>query len=139
MRTVWCAASRTLQNIVHLALFWSLSVSAAILTSPAAQLSRKGNDDRLFAGVYCVTFSSRITLSWMLHPISKSLSPFYHILDLCVTVLLPAVMCQLHYNAAGLCPSCVSVAACLDQFGILHFISCCPISNFPVASLDVPD
>ena len=48
---MWGVDSRTLQDIVHLA-FLALSMAAPILASPAAQLCRRGNDNRLFAGLY---------------------------------------------------------------------------------------
>lgn len=58
---MWGVDSRALQDPVHLA-FLSLSVAAPILASPAAQLCRKGNDNRLFAGLYSLILNSTLEL-----------------------------------------------------------------------------
>lgn len=109
MGNVWRAASRMLQDIVHLAFFVTFC-GCTNPHQPSCTALQEGKwSQAISRDVLCyLQLHFRITLLWVLHPISKSLSPFYHIPVPCMTLHLLAVMCHLHYNTALSCPSCVS-------------------------------
>lgn len=101
MGTVWYAVSRMPQDIVHLAFFVTFCGWKTPYQPTALQEGKWWQS--VYRDLLCF-LHLRITLPWVLHPISKSLSPFHHNSVPCITVHLLAVMCYLHYNAYPCAP-----------------------------------
>lgn len=108
MGNVWRAASRVLQDIVHLPFF----VTFCGYTNPY-QLSCTALQEVKWWQAICrdvlcyLQLHFRITLPWVLHPISMSLSSFYHILVPCMTLhyllLCVTYAALLHCRAPVVC------------------------------------